>query len=96
MTAGPAALSGVTAGSVCRGLGGLRGKLRRLAGVGFVGGALVVAVACGAAGERRISTSCREEGGGAAGVPPGNCTSLFGLSATVFIHCWKKVGIPRV
>ena len=47
-------------------------------------GRLVIAVACGVAGERRISTSCREEGGGAAGVPLGNCTSLFGLSATVF------------
>ena len=46
-------------------------------------GRLVIAVACGVAGERRISTSCREEGGGAAGVPLGNCTSLFGLSATV-------------
>ena len=46
-------------------------------------GRLVIAVACGVAGGRRISTSRREEGGGAAGVPLGDCTSLFGLSATV-------------
>ena len=43
-------------------------------------GRLVNAVACVVAGERRISTSCREGRGGAARVPLWNCTSLFGLS----------------
>ena len=42
-------------------------------------GRLEIAVARGVAGERRISTSYRGGGGGAAGVPLGDCTSLFGL-----------------
>ena len=42
-------------------------------------GRLVIAVAGGVAGERRIPASCREGGGGAAGVPLENCTSLLGM-----------------
>ena len=44
-------------------------------------GRLVIAVAGGVAGERRIPASCRVRGGGAAGLPLENCTSLFGIAS---------------
>ena len=50
-------------------------------------GRLVIAVAGGVAGERRISTSCRVRGGGAAGLPLENCTSLFGIASTDITVC---------
>ena len=87
----PAALSCVKAGSFCRSLGSLRGKLRRLAGLGFVGEALSVG-GCGSVwrSERgRTSTPCRGEAVGQHGCLE-NCTPSLVFSAKVYSSIWNQ------